>query len=204
MKEAKVSGILKLGVVLMIYATVACVGLAFVYAGTKTVIEQRAQTDLEAALKELFPNADGFGSLNGAITSPDAAVSFGAQYEVKQGGGVIGAAITATGSSYGGPATILVGVDTSGKISGIKIMELSDTPGLGANASSAGYFVDKATGTTFYGQFAGKSVSDPFEAKNDVIAITAATISSRSISLIVKTAGTAGKAWLNSSRGGAQ
>jgi electron transport complex protein RnfG len=64
--------------------------------------------------------------------------------------------------------------------------------------------VDKAAGKTFYGQFAGKSVNDPFEAKNDVIAITASTISSRSISAIVKSAGIAGKAWLDTSRGGAK
>ena len=83
-------------------------------------------------------------------------------------------------------------------------MELSDTPGLGANAASPNYFVEKGSLKTFYGQFAGKSVTDPFEAKGDVLAITAATISSRSISLIVKTAGTAGKAWLDTSRGGAQ
>lgn len=198
MKDSKVLGIIKLGATLMVYATVACVGLAFVYAATKTVIEQRSQADLEAALKELFPDADSFGDLEGAIQSPDAAVTFGAQYEVRQGGGVIGAAITATGSSYGGPATVLVGVDTGGRISGVKIMEISDTPGLGANASSPGYFVDKAAGITFYGQFAGKSADDPFEAKGDVIAITAATITSRSISVIVKNAGIAGKAWLDS------
>jgi electron transport complex protein RnfG len=200
MKESKVSEILKLGVTLMLYATVACVGLAFVYSATETVIEQRSQVDLEAALKELFPDADDFNDLGGAIQSPDASVSFGAQYEVRQGGGVIGAAITATGSSYGGPATALVGIDTGGKISGVKIMDISDTPGLGANAASPTYFVDKAAGITFYGQFVGKSADDPFEAKGDVIAITAATISSRSISVIVKNAGIAGKAWLNSQK----
>jgi electron transport complex protein RnfG len=198
MKDAKVLGIIKLGATLMVYATVACVGLAFVYSATKTVIEQRSQADLETALRDLFPDADSFGDLGGAIQSPDASVTFGAQYEVRQGGGLIGAAITATGSSYGGPATALVGVDTDGKISGVKIMDISDTPGLGANAASPAYFVDKAAGLTFYGQFAGKSAEDPFEAANDVIPITAATITSRSLSVIVKNAGIAGKAWLES------
>ncbi|MDR1249924.1 MAG: FMN-binding protein [Treponema sp.] len=202
MKDAKVSEIIKLGATLMLYATVACVGLAFVYAATKTVIEQRSQADLEAALKVVFPNADSFGDLGGAIQSPDASVSFGAQYEALQGGNVIGAAITAIGSSYGGPATVLVGVGADGQISGIKIMELSDTPGLGANAASPGYFVNRAGGVTFYGQFAGKSAADPFEVSRDVIPITAATISSRAISVIVKNAGIAGKTWLDSQRGG--
>jgi electron transport complex protein RnfG len=198
MKDSKVFDIVKLGATLMLYATVACVGLAFVYSATKTVIEERSQVDLEAALRDLFPEADSFGDLGGAIQSPNASVSFGAQYEVRQAGGVIGAAITATGSSYGGPVTALVGVDTGGKVSGVKIMEISDTPGLGANAASPSYFVDKAAGLTFYGQFTGKSADDPFEVTGDVIAITAATISSRSITVIVKNAALAGKAWLES------
>ncbi|AEF84815.1 electron transport complex, rnfabcdGe type, g subunit [Treponema primitia ZAS-2] len=201
MKGTKVSGILKLGIILTLYATVACVGLAFVYSATEKVIEERQQADLEAALKELFPDADGFDDLKGAIKSPDPSVSFGDQYKVLRGGSVIGAAIRATGASYGGPATILAGVDTGGKISGVKILESSDTPGLGANAGSPTYFVDKAKGLTFYGQFAGKSVNDPFEVKGDVIAITASTITSRSITHIVKTAGSAVRTWLETSGG---
>ena len=200
--KTNVGSILKLGVALMLFATVACVGLAFVYSGTKTVIEERSAADLQAALKELFPDADDFGDLNGAIQSPDAAVSFSAQYKALKGGSVIGAAITASSGSYGGPVTVLVGVDAGGKITRVKIMESSDTPGLGANAGSDSYFVDKAKGLTFYGQFAGKSVSDRFEVKGDVIAITASTITSTAITLIVKTAGTAGKAWLE--KGGAK
>ncbi|MHC6203510.1 FMN-binding protein [Breznakiellaceae bacterium SP9] len=186
---------LKLGIVLMLYATVACVGLAFVYDGTKAVIEERSAADLKAALSELFADAE-FEDLKGAIQSPDAGVSFSEQYKAAKGGTVIGVAITATSGSYGGPARVLVGVDSSGKISRVKIMELSDTPGLGANAASDTYFVDRAKGTTFYGQFAGKSVNDAFEPKEDVIAITASTITSTAISKIVKVAGIAGKEWL--------
>jgi electron transport complex protein RnfG len=83
------------------------------------------------------------------------------------------------GIGFNGPITILVGIGTDGRISGAKILEHTDTPGLGANAASPGYFVDKAAGLTFMGQYAGKSVTDRFEPKNDVIAITAATITSR-------------------------
>jgi electron transport complex protein RnfG len=193
----KVSGILKLGIILTLYATVACVGLAFVYTGTEKIIAQRQQTDLEAALKDLFPNADSFNDLGGAIQSPDAAVRFDAQYEVRKNGEIIGAAIRATGSSYGGPITILSGISAGGKISGVKILENSDTPGLGANAASPSYFVDKAAGITFYGQFAGKSLNDPFEVKGDVAAITASTITSRAVTRVVKASGTAVLAWFS-------
>jgi electron transport complex protein RnfG len=88
-----------------------------------------------------------------------------------------------------------VGVGADGKISGVKILEHSDTPGLGANADSKNYYVDRANGIHFYDQFAGKSASDPFEPKQDVIAITAATITSRAVAASVKAAAEAAMTW---------
>ncbi|MDR0599173.1 MAG: FMN-binding protein [Treponema sp.] len=197
----KLWGIVKLGLVLMIYAAAACVGLAFVYAGTQATIEKRTQADLETALKELFPGADGFEAITaaapgGVIVSADPGVSFEGEYAIKRGGKLVGAALRASGGSYGGPIKVLVGVNAGGTISRIKIMEHADTPGLGANAGKANYYVDKASGLTFYGQFSGKSVLDPFEPKDDIIAITAATITSRAVSRVVKAAGTAAFQWL--------
>ncbi|GHU83972.1 hypothetical protein FACS189468_9530 [Spirochaetia bacterium] len=187
----KAAGIFKLGLILTIYAAAACVGLAFVYAGTEKIITQRQQADLEAALKEIFPQGDSFTDITGAIKSPDPVIIFGSQYEIRRGDELIGIALRASGPSYGGLITVLVGVEERGTIGGVKILEHQDTPGLGANAAAANYFVDKSRGITFYGQFTGKAVSDPFEVKDDVIAITAATITSRAVSRVVKTAGTA-------------
>jgi electron transport complex protein RnfG len=189
---------LKLGVVLALYATAACVGLAFVYTGTQTIIAGRQQADLQASLKELFPGADDFTEITGTINSPDPQVSFGTEYAVKQSGSTIGVAIRASGGSYGGPITVLVGTGSDGTITRVKILEHSDTPGLGANAASPSYFVDKPSRTTFYGQFTGKSVQDSFAVKADVAAITASTITSRAVSGVVKACGTASAAWLAS------
>jgi electron transport complex protein RnfG len=188
--------ILKLGIVLTLYATVACVGLAFVYSATAKIIAQRQAADLETALKDLFPEGDGFRDITGELTSPDPLVGFELQYEVKRGERVIGVAVRASGSSYGGPVVILSGIGSDGKISGVKILETSDTPGLGANASSPTYFVDRPRGITFYGQFTGKSVDDPFQVKGDVAAITASTITSRAVTGVVKASSAAAAAWL--------
>jgi electron transport complex protein RnfG len=188
--------ILKLGIVLTLYATVACVGLAFVYSATAKIIAQRQQADLEAALKDLFPEGDGFRDITGELSSPDPQVKFEVQYEIKRGDAVIGVAIRASGASYGGPVVILSGVGSDGTISGVKILETSDTPGLGANASSPSYFVDRSRGITFYGQFTGKSVRDPFEVKGDVAAITASTITSRAVAGVVKASSAAAAVWL--------
>ncbi len=192
---------IKLGLVLAAYATAACVGLAFVYTGTAAVIAERQKADLEAALTDLFPQGDGFEEITGAIANGDPSVSFVNEYAIKKNGGIAGVAVRAVGASYGGPITVLVGVLADGTIAGVKVLENKDTPGLGANASSPAYFVDKAAGLTFYGQFAGKALSDPFEVKGDVAAITASTITSKAVAGIVKTAGRAAGQWLESSGG---
>jgi electron transport complex protein RnfG len=188
---------LKLGLVLALYATAACVGLAFVYSGTKDTIAWREQAALEDALKEIFPDGDRFEDISGTLVSPTGEVSFDNQYAVYRGDALIGAALSSSGASYGGPLSILVGTGTDGKVSGIKILAIADTPGLGANAASPGYYVDRPSRLTFYGQFSGKAASDAFEPKNDVAAITAATITSRAVSLIVKTSTQAAAAWLS-------
>ncbi|MDR2606968.1 MAG: FMN-binding protein [Treponema sp.] len=193
-------GMLKLGFTLAVFAAAACVMLAFVYTGTERIIAMRQQADLEATLKELFPEADSFTDISGTIASPDPSVTFEGEYEVRKDGVLIGAALRCSRASYGGQIKVLAGINAGGTVSGVKILEHSDTPGLGANAAAANYFVDRAAGLTFYGQFAGKSVSDPFEVKEDVIAITASTITSRAVAIAVKAAGDAAFVYL----GGAQ
>jgi electron transport complex protein RnfG len=195
-KNGKFTEILKLGITLTLYATAACVGLAFVYSATEQTIVQRQKADLEAALKELFPQGNRFMVMPEPLVSSNPAVSFGDQYAIYQGETLIGAAIRAACPSYNGPITSLVGVAAGGRISGVKILECSDTPGLGANAGASNYFVDQAAGLTFYGQFTGKSVTDPLEAKNDIQAITAATITSQAVAQTVKAAAAAMGAWL--------
>ncbi|MDR0690217.1 MAG: FMN-binding protein [Spirochaetaceae bacterium] len=186
---------IKLGITLALFAAAACVMLAFVYSGTAAIIAQRQQADLEAALKELFPEADGFREITG-IQSPDPSVTIESQYEALRNGEIAGAALRVSRGSYGGPIKVLVGISAGNTVTGVKILEHQDTPGLGANAASPTYFVDRAAGITFYGQFAGKTANDPFVVKDDVQAITASTVTSTAVAAAVKAAGTGAAAWL--------
>ena len=215
-KKIFVGAMVKLGVILALYATVACVGLAFVYAGTEGRIARNKRENLDHALKELFHDADDFRAITNieiplkpgvpAVTierdheDPDNPGAF----EVLKNGKTIGVALQTSRPSYSGPIKILVGVGTDGKIHGVNILENIDTPGLGANAGSKTYFVDRANGIHFYEQFTGKSVSDPFVPKQDVVAITAATITSRAVADSIKAAGEAATAWLASHAGGSR
>ena len=188
---------LKLGLVLALYASVACVGLALVYTATEDRIAGHAQRNLEAALAELFPGGGGFEDISGTIENPGTGITFDAAYRIPREGALLGVAIQATGSSYGGPITVLAGISSGGAVAGVKILAHQDTPGLGANAASPSYFVDKGTKTTFYGQFAGKPVSDPFEVKKDVQAVTASTVTSRAVAALVQASAQAGSAWIS-------
>jgi len=206
--SAGVGQMLRLGLTLAIYATAACVGLAFVYAGTAAIIEERARADQAAALKELFPDADDtFPAIGEAIvTEPGGAVTVEDAWAVLRDGRVVGVAARTSRGSYGGAIRILVGVEAvpgsgTAAIAGVKILEHSDTPGLGANAASDSYYVDRASGLRFYEQFTGKAVTEPFEPKADVAAITAATITSRAVADSVRTAGLLAAAWLEEHAG---
>jgi electron transport complex protein RnfG len=198
-----VKNILKLGLTLALYATTACVGLAFIYTSTSSAISARQAADLQAALNDLFPEADRFEDITGNIISPDPTVSFQSQYTAWQNDTLNGVAIQASGPSYGGDIKALVGIRADGVVSRVKILEHTDTPGLGANAASPSYYVDKANKITFTGQFTNKSIHDPFEVQQDVQAITASTITSRAVSTLVKTVALAFEAWDGSGEGAA-
>ncbi len=171
---------IKLGLILAVYCIVGCVGLAFVYNSTSKTIAQRQEADLQAGLREVFPKATGFTPTD-KVKSANPKIVFDAAYTADGPSGSLGIAVKVQGPSYGGQTTLLVGVSTDGTITGVKVLENKDTPGLGANAANPTYYVDKTTKTTFAGQFTGKKLTDDFVVKQDVIAITSATITSRAI-----------------------
>ena len=190
----------KLGIVLALYAAAACVGLAFVYAGTFEKIEENQRALMNEALLALFPGAE-FEPVSGVrILDADSRVTIDGDendpfntgvYAARRNGVIEGLAIKTSRGGFGGPITLLVGVSVNGKIMGIRILDHSETPGLGKNAEKP----------RFYGQFDNKPVSDPFVVNNDVDAITASTITSTAISISVKAAGEAALAWIRANGG---
>jgi electron transport complex protein RnfG len=192
--------ILKLAFALMIFATVACVALAFVYASTEGRIAENQSAKLNAALMDIFGEGAVFEKVDGFSGLDGDAVKFGTAYAAKKSGALAGIALNASDQGFNDTITALVGVDAGGKIAGVRILQNTDTPGLGANAGSAAYFVDKPANTkTFYDQFAGMEAGGNIKVTKDggkVEAITAATITSRAVSRVVNSAGIAGRNWL--------
>jgi electron transport complex protein RnfG len=195
---------IKMTVALVLFAAVACAGLALVYDSTSKTIAERQKKDLDDALKGLFPEGDEFLQIDDSLSSADSKAAIGASYKVRSGGNLIGVAVNASSGGFQADITALVGVDASGAITGVKILQISDTPGLGANAAKENYYVDKPKKLTFYGQFAGMKAGGNIAVKKDgggVEAITAATITSRAVALIVKNAAAAGSEWLAANGG---
>lgn len=92
----------------------------------------------------------------------------------------VGFAFTSIGEGYGGVIVIMMGIDVSGKVTGIEIIEHHETPGLGANIENP-EFKDQFRNKNFQqGDFIVIKGRKPNE-NLEVEAITGATISSRGV-----------------------
>ncbi len=152
-----------------------CIVVAFLLAGTNEltkgpISEQEAKNAAEA-MKNVCPEAEKFEGAEGIET------------ELYRGfdknGELVGYAINATEKGYGGDIEIMVGINLDGEITGVEILSINETPGLGMNA----------TKEEFRSQFLGEIPDGGFTAKDDstgtkkqIDALTGATISSEAVS----------------------
>ena len=186
--EAKKLGIgemIKLGLVLVCYAVASCAVLAVVNNFTLPKIKQNQIDKANTAMKQVFPSADSFEEVSDFDKSSISVISLSDFYLVKQDGEVIGAIIQATGPTYD-KGKIIVGMRKDGSVEGLRILELSDSPGFGLKANDPGFKL--ASGLTFYDQFAGKKVSDGFVVNQTFDGISGATITSKGIGDLVQEA----------------
>ena len=169
--------ILRLGIILAVFALVAGVALAFVNIKTMPrIIENKLRAEKEARAEVLPGMAGGYeerGKGSGFtywIGFPDTAKS--------ETGGYV---FTTDGRGYSSTILTMVGVDVDGAITGVKILEQQETPGLGAKIEEVRH---GEKDPWFTRQFKGKTVSDTITVTKDggdIDAITGATISSRTV-----------------------
>ncbi len=176
----------KLGLILMVYAVISCTVLALVNHVTAPVIAKNQQEKANAAMKVVFENASGFSAVAELPAPPSATIRIDALYAAKDSSGnIIGAVCQVTGPTYES-STILVGVDTSGTVTGMRYIENKDTKNFGAKGSDEKYKLP--SGKTFYEQFAGKKVADGFTAGSTFDAISGATITSVAVGKLIDAA----------------
>lgn len=190
---------LKLGLKLAAYAVASCFCLALVNNITAPTIARNQAGKLAEGLKIVFADADKFEPVTDFPAAQTATID--AMYVAEKNGKVTGAVTQITGATYD-KATILVGQDLDGTITGIQFLELSDSPGFGLKAKDPSYTI--STGKTFYGQFAGKKVQDGFTIGSTYEAISGATITSRGVGVLLSEATTAAGSYLAEKHGGAK
>ncbi len=189
-------GIMKDTLIIFLITLVAGGILGFVYELTKSPIEEQKLQKQANACAEVFKEADANGELKevesltfeqvevnedvlAQITAgSDIKATVNEVYEAKtQSGTLYGNVISVTTKEgYGGDIRFYMGVTTDGKLKGISILEIHETPGLGMRASEV--LVPQfrnVDGPEFTVTKSGKT-SD-----SQIDAITSATITSKAV-----------------------
>ena len=164
-KENVVLYVLRLAVTLLVIAGVMAAALAGVNSVTAPIIEKLTYEKTQAAVSAVLP---GGGD----------SVEFPAMDLVsKVYQGENGYAVEVTPSGFDNTITMMVGVDNAGAVTGISIIDHSETAGLGAVAAAT-----TAAGEAFRAQFKGLTGSVSVSKDGgQVDAITSATITSRAV-----------------------
>ena len=148
---------------LVIVCLVAAFSLARVYNATRPVIEQQRIEATNRALAEVLPRATRFEE-----QVPDT-LWYGFDGADEQ----VGSVIKVSSRGYAGPIEALAGIGQDGRITGIYITSLKETPGLGL----------KATEPRFRDRFLNRTPEELrlVQDGGSIDAISAATITSRAI-----------------------
>lgn len=177
-KNNDIFEMVKLGLILVIYAVISCTVLALVNNWTLPRIVQNQINKANTAMKNVFPEADSFVAIKNFPPSKNAMIKISDVYLAKNGDDVLGAVCQVSGPTYD-KAKIIMGLKNDNTVSGVEFLELSDSPGFGLKAKDATWTF--SNGKTFYGQFQGKDATNGFSINNNFDAISGATITSRGV-----------------------
>ena len=181
--------IIKNTIILTLITVIAGLGLGLVYEVTKDPIAAAQEEAKKEAWQAVFPDA----SLDDFVAAEvDQAVAeqvvadLGVQATVDEvcTVGDLGYVVTTTDKEgYGGDIQITVGITTDGTVSGVSILSISETAGLGM----------KATEPAFYEQYHGKQTESFYVSKDGgsgepIEALSGATITSRAVTGAVNVA----------------
>ena len=117
-------------VVLSAICLVVSLALAFTYKVANPIIVRNTEAAAVAARQQLLPAADSFTQVEDAelAASEDGKAAVQEIYAADNGAGYV---MTVNTTSFGGALTMMVGMDGEGAITGVKVTEHADTPGVG-------------------------------------------------------------------------
>lgn len=193
------SGIIKSALILCAITLIAGLLLAAVYQITKEPIAAQEEKLQQEAYQSVLAEASRFAESDGLNALVESAAETLEASGAELSGAYVTAAVTAydendtvvgyvvnavSPSGYGGDISISVGFDSEGVVSGVEILSISETAGLGM----------KAKNESFREQYAGHAVSyftvtkTGKQSEDEIDAISSATITSQAMTDAVNAA----------------
>ena len=168
--------------VLFVVGLVVTALLAWVYQITFPIIEARQAADLQVSLQQVLPAASSFDAARSAEALAAEGIAVPASvrnvYPATADGTAAGYAVAVSPKGYGGAISMLVGIGADGAVSGVTILTMNETPGLGTNAANPA-FLGQFSGLV--GEDAPAVVKTETGRKGDIQALTGATVTSRAV-----------------------
>lgn len=171
-----------MGMFLFIIAAISGILLACTESITAPLILENRLKLEQQARQEVLPAAKNFTAAEFKDEAASATIPYFAGFNEQ--GQLAGVVIKVAPKGYAGPIEMVLGLDFTGKISGVKILSQKETPGLGTKLSEK-VFVEP------FKKLLAEKPAPVFMVKKDggdVDAITAATISSRAFCSGVRSA----------------
>ena len=139
--------------------------LLWINSFTSVVVEAQNDAKIKSILESIFPDLTEFEE-SGEI------------FIVYEGDNIAGYTFTVAGNGYGGPISMLVGMNSDYTLRDMEVLSHTETPGLGS----------KITEVPFAEQFVGLQVDEIALSRDGgkIDAITGATISSRAVASAIQ------------------
>lgn len=183
-KNRDVKSMLKDAGILFAITLIAGLLLGFVYELTKEPIRVQQELAVQRACQAVFAEADSFEALKYIPTEDmteqleGTGVEIGTIFEARDASGnALGYVVEATSTEgYGGAITLYAGITNHGRLNGISILSIAETPGLGMNAEAVLVpQFENVEATFFYYSKSGSREPDAIDA------ISGATITTEAI-----------------------
>lgn len=145
------SSAFKLILPVLVTCVAAALGLSLTYAATAPRIVEQDRLAEERSLKAVMPDADAFAKVEDAAALSEAReaadpVEVVDIFRASIGGNDAGWAVKVSSRGYGGPMILVIGLDNSGSTTGVSILRMNETPGLGTKVQTEPWFLEQFDG----------------------------------------------------------
>ena len=168
----KFKEIIKPSLILFIICLLTTVALAGTNLLTEQKIKQQEEENARKTQAQVLPTANVFEEKEDYVEGKN------------ENGEAVGYVFTTSAKGYGGEISVMTGVSSDGKITGVAILSHGETPGLGANAAKE-EFTKQYIGNDAEN---GVSVTKNAPKEGEIVAVTSATISSKAVTSAVNEA----------------